>query len=183
MKKNIIISLLAVVFLIGTVFGYKKINRIFPSRELKTIEKGSEIDFRDGIDISVSKMRWLSEEEKKVAYTKSGMDSDVLDYDTEIAEITVILNNNTDKEVKAPMTDLYLESIGIGNGISKEILNGDPEYYGSLNQTLNPGEKKEIKYPYVIPSLWFHDKEWEQIKDRDFWLTFSSYPEKTLLCL
>ena len=71
MKKNIIISLLAVVFLIGTVFGYKKINRIFPSRELKTIEKGSEIEFRDGIDISVSKMRWLSEEEKKVLSGKN----------------------------------------------------------------------------------------------------------------
>lgn len=183
MKKNIIISLLVVVFLIGTVFGYKNINQMFPPRELKTIKKGSEIEFRDSVDISVSKMRWLSEEEKKVSYSKSRMNSEVLDYDTEITEITVILNNNTDKEVKVPMTDLYLEGIGIGNGISKEILDGDPDYYGSLNQTLNPGEKKEVKYPYVIPSLWFHDKDWEKIKDRDFWLTFSSYPEKTVLCL
>ena len=50
-------------------------------------------------------------------------------------------------------------------------------------EKLEPGEEKVVMYPYEICSIWFHKKDWENVEKRSFWLTFSSYPEKTVLYL
>ena len=57
------------------------------------------------------------------------------------------------------------------------------EHYSSMVEKLEPGEEKVVMYPYEICSIWFHKKDWENVDKRSFWLTFSSYPEKTVLYL
>lgn len=53
-------------------------------------------------------------------------------------------------------------------------------FYG---RKLEPGEEKVVTYPYEICSIWFHKKDWKNIEMRSFWMTFASYPEKTVLYL
>ena len=61
--------------------------------------------------------------------------------------------------------------------------NGNSEHYGSMVEKLEPGEEKVVTYPYEICSIWFHKKDWKNIEMRSFWMTFASYPNKTVLYL
>lgn len=81
------------------------------------------------------------------------------------------------------MTDLNLITSGMANGIAKEISDSYSDSYGRLKQVLSPGEIRQVTYPYEILSLWFTKKDWEQIEEREFWLSFSEYPVKTILRL
>ena len=103
----------------------------------------------------------------------SGIDTSKVNYDTKIIEVSVCLKNTTEEEKEVPITYLSLETTGVGTAISQELLMGK----------LEPGEEKVVTYPYEICSIWFHKKDWENVEKRSFWLTFSSYPEKTVLYL
>ena len=113
----------------------------------------------------------------------SGIDTSKVNYDTKIIEVSVCLKNTTEEEKEVPITYLSLETTGVGTAISQELLMGNSEHYGSMVEKLEPGEEKVVTYPYEICSIWFHKKDWENVEKRSFWLTFSSYPEKTVLYL
>ena len=113
----------------------------------------------------------------------SGIDTSKVNYDTKIIEESVCLKNTTEEEKEVPITYLSLETTGVGTAISQELLMGNSEHYSSMVEKLEPGEEKVVIYPYEICSIWFHKKDWENVEKRSFWLTFSSYPEKTVLYL
>ncbi|MCB5888950.1 hypothetical protein [Mediterraneibacter faecis] len=113
----------------------------------------------------------------------SGIDTSKVNYDTKIIEVSVCLKNTTEEEKEVPITYLSLETTGVGTAISQELLMGNSEHYSSMVEKLEPGEEKVVIYPYEICSIWFHKKDWENVEKRSFWLTFSSYPEKTVLYL
>ena len=113
----------------------------------------------------------------------SGIDTSKVNYDTKIIEVSVCLKNTTEEEKEVPITYLSLETTGVGTAISQELLMGNSEHYGSMVEKLEPGEEKVVIYPYEICSIWFHKKDWKNVEKRSFWLTFSSYPEKTVLYL
>ena len=94
-----------------------------------------------------------------------------------------ILSHNRDFRKEVPITYLSLETTGVGTAISQELLMGNSEHYGSMVEKLEPGEEKVVTYPYEICSIWFHKKDWKNIEMRSFWMTFASYPEKTVLYL
>ena len=113
----------------------------------------------------------------------SGIDTSKVNYDTKIIEASVCLKNTTEEEKEVPITYLSLETTGVGTAISQELLMGNSEHYGSMVEKLEPGEEKVVTYPYEICSIWFHKKDWKNIEMRSFWMTFSSYPNKTVLYL
>ena len=113
----------------------------------------------------------------------SGIDTSKVNYDTKIIEVSVCLKNTTEEEKEVPITYLSLETTGVGTAISQELLMENSEHYGSMVEKLEPGEEKVVMYPYEICSIWFHKKDWKNVEKRSFWLTFSSYPEKTVLYL
>ena len=113
----------------------------------------------------------------------SGIDTSKVNYDTKIIEVSVCLKNTTEEEKEVPITYLSLETTGVGTAISQELLMGNSEHYGSMVEKLEPGEEKVVMYPYEICSIWFHKKDWKNIEMRSFWMTFSSYPNKTVLYL
>ena len=113
----------------------------------------------------------------------SGIDTSKVNYDTKITEVSVCLKNTTEEEKEVPITYLSLETTGVGTAISQELLMGNSEHYSSMVEKLEPGEEKVVTYPYEICSIWFHKKDWKNIEMRSFWMTFSSYPDKTVLYL
>lgn len=183
MKKWIILPVATAVLIGGTAAGYKRINTMFPAREIKEIELGEQTEYQEGILISVESAKWLEGAEKEEIYELADQISMRPIDEVGIVEVSVVLENQTEQIKEAVMTDLYLESTGVGNGVVLELTEMMPERYGSLRQELEPGERKEVVYPYVIWASWFPKSEWENIQDREFWLTFSSYPVKTRLYL
>ena len=199
MKKKIItcagVSLVIILVLLSVNFLQSETGSI--SKE--NIEKENE--FKKSLDVVAQKeepdevskefANKLGVDEKNIVSTGntikstyySGIDTSKVNYDTKIIEVSVCLKNTTEEEKEVPITYLSLETTGVGTAISQELLMGNSEHYSSMVEKLEPGEEKVVIYPYEICSIWFHKKDWENVEKRSFWLTFSSYPEKTVLYL
>ena len=183
MKKRIVYSVFVIAIFLGVLVGYRNINHKYPEIQTVEVTKGEQTKFTEGIDISVIDFRWFSEEEKRELYHAQNIESETLVADEEICEITVIFENRS--QVKKTVEDYYLmfESTGVSNGYNFMYEKAFPERYGIKDTTLEPGEKKSVTHLYSISSLWFHDKDWEDAKEREYWLTYSSYPIRTILWL
>ncbi len=75
---------------------------------------------------------------------------------------------------------MNMESKGMGNGVSPEytgILGGEETIWVELE----PGERKQKIIGYDILSNQINKKEWKEIEERKFYLTFALYPEKKML--
>ena len=199
MKKKIItcasVSFVIILVLLSVNFLQSETGSI--SKE--NIEKENE--FKKSLDVVAQKeepdevskefANKLGVDEKNIVSTGntikstyySGIDTSKVNYDTKIIEVSVCLKNTTEEEKEVPITYLSLETTGVGTAISQELLMGNSEHYSSMVEKLEPGEEKVVIYPYEICSIWFHKKDWENVEKRSFWLTFSSYPEKTVLYL
>lgn len=165
---------------VAVVLGYVRINRMYPPSQLIEVNMGEQLEFQEEVMITAEQAAYLSDEEKNALYGKMGEEPL---FETKVLEVTLTLENISAENKKISMSDLYVESMGMANGISKNFIDGSVERYSSLAQELQPGEKKRIVLPYEILASQFTKRVWEQIKQQEIWLTFSSYPVKTKLNL
>lgn len=160
--------------------GYRNINRKVPPALLEEAKIGEQLEFQDGIMISVDSYCFLSDEDQKQLYEKAGGEPIS---GSRILEVQLMIENTTAESKKIILSDLYVEGIGMQNGVSKYIIDSSEKRYSSLQQDLQSGEKKKICFPYNILPNQISEKEWEKIEERGFWLVFSSYPIKKKLLL
>lgn len=169
-----------IILLVLLAAGYRNINRKIPPAVLNEARIGEQLEFQDGVMISVVSYRFLSDQEQEQLVAK--MDREPM-VGFKILEVKLTIENTTAENKKIIMTDLYVEGIGMGNGISKGIIDVSGDCYSSLQQELQPGESRQICFPYDILKNEIFEREWERIEEREFWLVFSSYPVKNKLLL
>lgn len=163
-----------------TAAGYRDINRKLPPAVVEAAETGEQLEFQDGVMISVDSYRFLTDEEQEQLYEETGFEEIC---ESKLLEVNLVLENTTAESRQVVMSDMYVEGIGMANGISREITDASGGRYSSNVQELQPGEKKQVCYPYRILHNQVSKKEWANITEREFWLTISSYPVKKKLLL
>lgn len=181
MKKKIILAAAAIVVVVAAVaIGYVNINRKFPASAQKTAALGKELEFQQGVFISVDKKKFLSQKERAQIY-KAGGEQFLMD--SKFMDVTITFENKTQERKKFPVTDLNLECVGSAFAIPMMAIQDPDRNYGSLQVTLKPGESKQLVYPFEIMSNHFTKRQWKNIESRKFWLSYSAYPKKTILYL
>lgn len=179
-KKSKLIAAGTVLVIILTAAGYQKINQEIPPAVVEAAQIGEWLEYRDGVMVSLDSFRFLTGDEQEKLYQETGFETI---YETKLLEVTLTLENTAAESRQVAMSDLYAEGIGISNGINKNIADASEGRYSSNMQELQPGEKKQVCYPYEILKNQVSGKEWAEITEREFWLTFSSYPVKKKLLL
>lgn len=155
-------------------------NRQFPPAVVKTTPMGKQAEFQDGILISAERKEFASEEEKKEVYEADQFQPD---FDNEYLKVRVVLENVSEEEKSVPLTDISIEAAGFANGLSDVIvLSGDGQE-DHFTQNLEPGEKRQIELWYGVISTMYSKKNWEKVKEDEFYLTYTLYPEKQRLAL
>lgn len=180
MKKIIILLVTVGIVLVATAFGYHNVNAEYPRAVIKEAAPGETLEYQEGVLISADKIEILSEEETNKILDAADIEPIA---DSRIFNFTVTLTNTTQETQELSMTDLNLITSGMANGIAKSIIDSSDDFYGQLTQVLSPGETKQVTYPSLMSSLWFAKKDWKQIEEQEFWLSFSEYPVKTILRL
>ena len=178
MKKNVTAAVLLVILAVIFTVGYIRINRKYPAASVERIEAGQAVEIRDGVFLAVTGWEILSEEEREVLYEKRG---EAPYMDAELREVSVTLENRTDESIQCDLTGLNLETSGYSASIDSFLGTADMEKYGSVVPELEPGQKMETAYLFGILKNQFTDRQWKEIDSREFWLSFSSYPVKTIL--
>ena len=179
-RKRVFITIGVVLVMVLTAAGYWNINRKIPPVVVEEVKIGEQLEFQDGIMISVDSYRFLTKEEQEQLYKEVGYETI---YESKLLEVNLVLENTTAETKQIVMSDMYVEGIGISNGIPKNITEPSQGRYSSNQQELQPGEKKQLCYPYEILQNQVSKNEWGRVTEREFWLTFSSYPVKKKLLL
>lgn len=179
-RKRVFITIGIVLVMVLTAAGYWNINRKIPPAVVEEAKTGEQLEFQDGVMISVDSYRFLTEEEQEQLNKEVGYETI---YESKLLEVNLFLENTTAETKQIVMSDMYVEGIGISNGIPKNITDSSGGRYSSNQQELQPGEKKQICFPYEILHNQVSKKEWGHVTEREFWLTFSSYPVKKKLLL
>lgn len=180
MRKKIILFAIAALCIAGTVWGYHNINEKFPAVQIKEARNGTQLAFREGVLISLEESKILPEEEYEAFFEMYGEEPIA---EGIIFETTVTLENQTEEVQSVEMTSLRLETLGAAFAFPAGLNGLSDGYYAPTVAELQPGEKQTLIYPYIVISTMFSENEWKTVQDREYWLTFSSYPEKTKLYL
>ena len=178
MKKRVTAVVLVVILAAIFTAGYLWINRKYPAPSIERTKAGQEVEIRDGVFLTVTGWEILSEEEREALYEKRGEEPFL---DAELREVSVTLENRTDESIQCDLTALNLETFGYSASINSLLGSTDMEKYGSAVPQLEPGQKIETSYLFEILKYQFTDRQWKEIDSREFWLTFSSYPVKSIL--
>lgn len=178
MKKRVTAAVILVMLAAIFTAGYIRINRKYPAPSVERIKAGQEVEIQDGVFLTVTGWEILPEEEREALYEKRG-EQPVMD--AELRKVSVTLENRTDEAKRCDLTSLNLETFGCSASVNSFLGSADMETYGSVMPELEPGQKEESAYLFEIFRYQFTDRKWEEIDSREFWLTFSSYPVKTIL--
>lgn len=179
MKKKKIILIFGTLFFIGLAASFiriYKVNAEYPNAKLLYIPVGNAKEVMDGINLSVISSKWLNENEAAEKYDKYiAQDKN---NDTKVITIDVEMQNTTEKELKAPVYTIYIESdLHYSNGLDIERYMID-----NLNQsaeiTLKPKEKIKLTLVYSIYSNQFKKHQWDNIERYNFFLVNKRYPLK-----
>ncbi len=179
MKKKKIIFILGILFLIGLAASFiqiYKVNAEYPNAKLLYIPVGNAKEVMDGINLSVISSKWLSKNEAAEKYDKYIAPD--TNNDTKVITIDIEMSNTTEKELKAPVYTIYIESdLHYSNGLDIERYMID-----NLNQSaeiiLKPKEKIKLTLVYSIFSNQFKKNQWDNIRKYKFYLINKRYPQK-----
>lgn len=143
----------------------------------------SSLSFGDAI-IKVAGMRhssFLELAKEKPEYTDRTMESGGASEGFALL-VEADLINATEKTLSIPIYAFVLTSGSWANSI-------DPTLTKMLNNLesfdicLQPYESRNIMLPYCVYDTQFDASSWSRVDERNFWLTLSTYPKKTVINL
>ena len=175
--KKFIFGVIGILLIVITVLGYRNINKLFPENKITKVPMGSQIEYQEDIYISVLEKEVLSKKESEELYEETMYN---VPFESRVLKVVLELENRGEEKREVLVSDLNMESKGMGNGVSPEytgILGGEE----TIRVELEPGERKQKIIGYDILSNQINKKEWKEIEERKFYLTFALYPEKKML--
>lgn len=168
----------AVIILLGiTVMFFFQVRRINKSYAATKIEQYNKKDIvkSNGIEITINKYEMLVPKEVKKRY--KNFKNDFPDNDYRVVMLDIIYKNTTKETKVVDVFGYYLETCGWTNGVMLElfdVVNKDKE----VSFKTKPGEKIEIKVPFIMYDMQFQEKTWENIDKEKFDYAISLYPIK-----
>lgn len=182
MKKKWIWTTGILLLVVGIITaGYVRINHQFPRSSEKKIKMGEFVEFQEGIYLKIDRVDLLTDQEREELYNKT---EETPICESKIWNVHFILENRTNEDKNYEMTSLNLETQGGSTGISAlflSILKAEDGESLQGHGIIKPGERKEVICPYVLLSDYFTKEQWNDIENREKWITFASYPEKVMM--
>ena len=175
------VLVLALVLIGAFCFGFFTVNAKFPPGKEIIHPFGQQISYKN-VEFQVKGTEILDYSQfsgnKELIRALQGPNPAGEDVqNTKIILVTVEFYNPTDQPLKLDLTPFWLEA---GN-FSSQCDYSLTLYYNPSGLILNKKEKRIIKLPVPLKTVFFTGSEWETVKDRKFSLVYTLYPEKNIV--
>lgn len=172
------------VFAVVLVVRFVQVNIRYPAPSYRSVEPGEVEIPKSGLEYSISDAYFLPPEEITALY--DAIDPNQATYtryipgeQEELLMIEMTIHNPTDEE-KEFGVPTNLESKAWCNGLDVPMyVYLNPE----TNESLASGESITVKMPFTMLYLQFKPSQWESVRDREYQLLLSLYPEKAVMKL
>ena len=151
------------------------INKQYPQAIVNTISAEQEEKFIDGIMLSVNDCHWLDRKEVELKYGKNLISSEE---DSFSVLVDVHIRNTTNKKICFPLYQIYIEKLGYCNGINAELFAACNPKHANMQVEIEANKELDYTLTYTLYKMQFLKKEWETIKNEEFYIAGPRYPVK-----
>lgn len=179
-KKRV--ALFFIIVLVGAFcFSFFTVNAKFPPGKEIIHPFGERISYKN-MEFQVKRTEILDydqfAENEELIHALQGPNPEGEDVqNTKIVLITAEFYNPTDQPQKLDLTPFWLEAGNFSSQADDSLI----LYYNPSGLILNKKEKRIIKLPVPLKTVFFTGSEWETVKDRKFSLVYTLYPEKNIV--
>lgn len=169
-------------FVVVFAVRFVQVNTRYPAPSYRSVEPGEVETSKSGLEYSISDAYFLPPEEITALY--DAIDPDQALYtrhipgeQEEVIMVEMTIHNPTN-EIKEFGVPTNLESEAWSNGLNSPM-------YAYLNpeaeEPLKSGESITVKMPFMVSYLHFKPSQWKTVRDREYQLMLSLYPEKVVM--
>ena len=170
------------VFAIVFVVRFVQVNTKYPAPSYRFVQPGEVETPKSGLEYSVSGAYFASPEEITALY--DAIDPDQAIYtryipgeQEELLMVELTIHNPTEEEQYFGVPN-NLESGAWKNGVDVPMYNYlNPEAF----EPLESGESITVKMPFTMSYVQFIPSRWKTVRDRQYNLLLSLYPEKVVM--
>ena len=178
--KKILILLIGIILVLAYVGTYYSVNTQYP-QNTRIIHKSNESFLYNNVTVTVKNTVFVEREEfinNKDIMEALGESSD---YPEDVSDLIVVemeFFNETTDDIQVDLTGLHLES----NDFSLQFYYPLMLYYNNSGMylELKKGERKILKMPVPISKSYFTSSAWSGVRERDYYVVSSLYPEKVM---
>jgi len=184
-RIRIIVILFAVIaFMAAYIFMFCSVNAAFPQNK-RVIYSFGETFTAQGAEFKITNAVLLSKSEIEkdkeltgILERNSGFSS-VPDLNLALIDITAV--NPGQEELDIDLTSFHLES----GAFSLQFYYPLVLYFndGGMYISLSKYEEKKLKMPVPVAGVHFLDYNYKKVKNRDYFLVYSLYPEKKMAAI
>ena len=179
--KKFLLTVMAVVLLIVWGTCVYRVNDLIPQVSQSIYPGGEWVLWKDGVELNVKGMRFMEDEEIRSAGKIP--DEALFPYEMRLLWVETCFRNTQEQEVTMDMLDLGAESAGWSNIPDVDYYQYLGEKEKMLKVRLQPGEEVTYELPYLLLKVNFTESEWRQAEQKEYYITWSLYPEKKSVTL
>lgn len=173
-----LLGVAAAVFITLVTVGAVRVNREYPQAQVHMVSMDESVQIGD-FEVRATDFHLYTKEEFFHAYPDVSPDS--LNFSGQSGDFRIVMTEvtvrNTGAQTQVFSTDgTYISTTTWNNGIDiRTLLAIDEE--ADLYPQLAPGEETTLLLPCELFQAHVSEKEWEQVDQQQFRITFSLYPE------
>lgn len=180
LKKWLLLGIV-LIFAIVFVVRFVQVNTKYPAPSYRFIEPGEVETSKSGLEYSISGTYFASPEEITALYDAVDPDQTMRRFvpgeEEELLMVELTIHNPTEEEQYFGVPN-SLESGAWSNGISVPMYDYlNPE----TDEPLDSGETITVKMPFRLSYIQFTPSRWKTVRDRQYDLLLSLYPEKVVM--
>jgi len=177
MKKKTRILTVIIIVAVALVLGLQlyTMNKQYPQAIVNTIAVKQEEKFIDGIMLSVNDYQWMNREEVELKYGENLVSSEEESFSI---LVDIRIRNTTNTTICFPLYQIYIEKLGYCNGINAELFMECNPKHPNLQVEIDANKKMDYTLTYTLYKMQFSEKEWETIKNKEFFIAGPRYPVK-----
>ncbi len=174
-KKGLLIVIVLILIMMWGI-GVYRVNTQIPQVKKSVFQSGEWIPWKDGMEIKVQGMHFMEDDEIR----KNGRipEESLYSYEMRLLWAEICVRNRGEKESLFDALDLGAESDGWSNIPDVEFYQYFCDAEKGLYNNLQPGEEMTYELPYLLLRANFRDSEWEKAEQKQYYITWSLYPEK-----
>ena len=177
MKRRIVVYAVLLSIIAVWLFFYHRVNSKYPESIEMRCPRGETVIYEE-LQYEITGCEWLDDTELR---TRVGRDEeDILDCNYQAMVVQLNVTNTAEEEKEYSLYECCVEGCGYTNGISSDLV---ATYAGEnqLSGTLEPGESITVWLPYLCAETMVRNDIWKDLKNQEFVVIVSLYPQKTAL--
>lgn len=178
-KKNVLAAAAAVMLVALWLCAVYRINRKVPRAKQIVYENDQWVSWKDGLEMKVKNGSFM--EDAAIRGNENVTEEMFFRGEMKLLWTEIEIRNTGQTKMTFDCMELGAEASGWANIPNMSFYYALNEEGSGLREELEPGESTAYTLPFLLLKTNFRGCEWKKAEDKEYYITFSLYPEKKMI--